>query len=77
MADDLATFDRLRLVGDEDAGVGIECRECRDGGRPLGYLGDRYADDKVVFVTRVPELLAVGRRHLDEVHDAPRAEGVQ
>lgn len=65
---DLAAFDRLRLVGDEDAGVGIECRECWDGGRPLGYLGDPYADDRVVFVTSVPELLAVGRRHLDEKH---------
>jgi len=61
-------FDRIRLVGDEDCGVGLQCLDCDDGGRPLGYLGDPFKDDLVTFVTSVPELLAVGRRHLDEKH---------
>lgn len=68
MASELDGFDRLRLLGDEDCGVGIHCRDCHEGGRPYGYLGDPYADDAVTFVTTVPELLAVGRRHLDERH---------
>jgi hypothetical protein len=63
-----AVFDRIRLVGDEGCGVGIHCRDCEDGGRPLGYLGDPYADDAVIFVKTVPDLLAVGRRHREERH---------
>lgn len=68
---ELDGFDRIRLVGDEDCGVGIECLDCPDGGRPLGYLGDGYGwanDIKVTVVTSVPGLLAVGRQHLDERH---------
>lgn len=68
MSDELDGFERLLLLGDEDTGVGIQCRDCWDGGRPLGYLGDPFKDDLVTFVTSVPELLAVGRRHLDEKH---------
>lgn len=72
MTGELDGFERLRLVGDEDCGVGIECRDrdCWDGGRPLGYLGDDHYrnDPAVTVVATVPELLAVGRRHLDERH---------
>jgi hypothetical protein len=65
-------FDRLRLVGDEDCGVGIQCDDCWDGGRPLGYYVGiaRYYDDdpKVTVVDSIADLLAVGRAHLDEKH---------
>jgi hypothetical protein len=64
-----AKFSRIRLVGDEDGGVGIECLDCWGGGRPLGYLGDGYATDSAVtVVTTVPELLDVGLRHREEKH---------
>lgn len=64
-----AKFSRIRLVGDEDGGVGIECLDCWDGGRPLGYLGDGYATDSAVtVVTTVPELLDVGLCHREEKH---------
>jgi hypothetical protein len=61
-------FDRLRLVGDEDCGVGLECNDHWDGGRPLAYLGNVYPDPLVVNVADVPALLAEARRHLDEHH---------
>jgi hypothetical protein len=71
---DLHGFERLRLVGDEDYGVGLECRDCWDGGRPLGYLrpypGDTtYRNDpKVSTVDDLAALLAIGRSHLDAHH---------
>ncbi len=62
-------FDLLALSGDENGGVGIGCRDHWDGGRPLGYLGyGQYPDPLVVDVDTIAELLAVGRRHLDEKH---------
>ncbi len=79
---DLHGFERLRLVGDEDCGVGLECRDCWDGGRPLAYLrsypGDTtyQHDPKVSVVDDLAALLAVGRGHLDgHLRDTPaRAE---
>jgi len=62
-------FDRLYVTGDEDAGVGISCHDHWDGGRPLGYVGySDYGDPLVVSAETLVELLAVGRRHLDEEH---------
>lgn len=66
-------FERIRFVGDEDGGVGLECLDHWDGGRPLAYLthaGDMtYADDpKVEVVHHVAALLLAGRRHLDMLH---------
>lgn len=71
---DLRGFDRIRLVGDEDTGVGLECLDCWDGGRPLAYLlpypgYTAYRDvPEVAVVSTVADLLAVGRKHLDERH---------
>lgn len=71
---DFDGFERIRLAGDEDCGVGLECRDCWDGGRPLAYLrawpnDPAYADDaKVTVVDGTVDLLAAGRAHLDEHH---------
>lgn len=73
---DLQGFDRIRLVGDEDCGVGLECRDCWDGGRPLAYLRPNpedtaYTNDaKVTLVDTAALLLVVGRAHLDQHHTA-------
>lgn len=69
----LAEFDRYRLVGDEDCGVGLECRDCWDGGRPIAYYAggvkSPYADDPAVAdLATVPSLLAVMVRHEYQVH---------
>lgn len=67
-------FDRFRLIGDEDIGVGLECHDHWDGGRPLAYYVGNvryYTDDpKVTVVETIADLLAVGRAHLDEHHAA-------
>jgi hypothetical protein len=58
---------RYRLIGDEDTGVGIECRDHFDGGRPLGYYqSPAYRSpypDEVVSVDTIPALLAVAVDH--------------
>lgn len=64
-------YDRYRLVGDEDCGVGIECRDHFDGGRPLAYYGDvkAYKDDPAVEnVTTIDRLLLVARIHEIKYH---------
>jgi hypothetical protein len=71
---DLHGFDRIRLSGDEDGGVGLGCDDCWDGGRPLAYLrphshDSTYDNDaKVAVVDATADLIAVGRAHLDEHH---------
>lgn len=68
-----ALDNRFYFVGDEDCGVGLGCRDCWDGGRPLAYY-DRnghspYKDDPLVEdVTTISGLLAVATRHEREVH---------
>lgn len=65
-------FDRLYLAGDEDGGVGLECRDHWDGGRPFAYYARScrlYDDDpKVTVVETVADLMSAGRAHLDEHH---------
>lgn len=42
---------RYRLVGDEDTGVGVECSDHWDGGRPFAYyegIRATYRDDPAV-----------------------------
>jgi hypothetical protein len=70
---DLTGFDRIWLCGDEDCGVGLFCTDHPTGGRPLAYLGGVgagpvYDPSVVATVTTVVDLLAVGRKHLDERH---------
>lgn len=67
---------RYCLVGDEDGGVGIECRDHFDGGRPLAYYATgghpSYTDDpEVVNTSTIAELLAVAETHEREVHGGP------
>lgn len=69
-------FEQIRLVGDEDCGVGLQCdaAECWNGGLPIAYLRpyagypDVYPASEVVTVGAIADLLAVGRKHLDERH---------
>lgn len=65
---------RLYLVGDEDGGVALHCRDCWDGGRPVAYYetdpaGIGYAHDPLVEnVTTISQLVTVAQRHEREVH---------
>jgi hypothetical protein len=71
---DTAALDRrFRLVGDEDTGVGIDCRDCDRGGAPIAYLpgvtGDAYPNDHgVIVVETISALLAAADEHDRSVH---------
>ena len=77
MTDLAALDDRFYLVGDEDTGVGIRCRDCDDGGRFLAYYDDGatrspYADDPAVEdVSTISGLLEMAFRHRREMHPSP------
>lgn len=62
----------FRLVGDEDCGVGLDCRLCDRGGAPIAYLthpDDRaYAGTDVQVVHTITPLLAAGEAHLFQAH---------
>lgn len=63
---------RFWLCGDEDGGVGLQCRACDRGGRPIAYY-DRddsfYGDDpEVENVTTIFGLLAAANYHERTVH---------
>lgn len=61
--------DCLTLMGDEDCGVGLHCRESWDGGRPLAYYSlderDRTyeGDPKVERVSTLADLMSCIVRH--------------
>jgi hypothetical protein len=61
---------RLYLMGDEDSGVGLHCRQCQDGGRPIAYFGGlgAYEDLQVTTVPSVAALMAEAAKHLTEAH---------
>jgi hypothetical protein len=61
---------RFHLMGDEDTGVGLYCRDCFDGGRPLAYLSGlgAYDDLKVASVPTIPALWAEAAKHLHDEH---------
>lgn len=67
-------YARFNLMGDEDCGVALHCRDCWDGGRPLAYYDTNnatppYRDDELVEnVTTISGILTVARRHDREVH---------
>lgn len=71
----MATLDELfRLVGDEDCGVGINCRLCDRGGAPVAYyagLDQPYptalAPD-VVPVSTIGALLIAALDHRSDHH---------
>lgn len=62
---------RFHLVGDEDGGVGLDCSDCFDGGRPLAYYdpqGNGYPDATVHQVTTIPALWDAAAHHLADTH---------
>lgn len=67
-------YARFYLMGDEDCGVALHCRDCWDGGRPIAYYAPpgsspAYTDDPLVEdVTTISGLLTTARRHEREVH---------
>jgi hypothetical protein len=72
-ADLLATLDEAYwLSGDEDTGVGLQCRLCDRGGLPVAYycgISTAYEDRAdVASVNTIAALLDAGRRHLAEQH---------
>jgi len=61
------------LTGDEDGGVGIECRLCDAGGQPVAYYGWDNPYHKVPEVTHVREigaLINAATAHLTATHPA-------
>jgi hypothetical protein len=74
---------RYRLSGDEDCGVGIECRDHFDGGRPLAYYDSSsskspYAEDPAVqYVSTIAGLLSAAEVHEHEKHGQPPASVVE
>lgn len=59
------------LAGDEDTGVGIECRLCDSGGQPVAYYGWDNAYSKVpevLHVRTVSGLVGAAVQHLRAVH---------
>jgi hypothetical protein len=70
---DVVKLDGLfRLSGDEDCGVGLDCRECDRGGAPVAYylgISDAYANDAdVEVVETIAGLTAAAEWHAHEVH---------
>ncbi len=60
--------DVMRLVGDEDCGVGIDCRICNRGGAPIAYLAGispAYLGTDVMLVDTISGLIEAGRRHAE------------
>jgi hypothetical protein len=66
--------DLLTLSGDEDTGVGINCRRCDRGGLPIAYyigIDDTPYADTDVFVTKsMIELIGAGINHVINAHGA-------
>lgn len=63
----------LRLVGDEETGVGLDCRLCDRGGAPVAYYpphpGDcAYEGTDVQAVQSITALIEAGQQHLGERH---------
>lgn len=77
---DAVTYDRYRLVGDEDCGVGVQCNDHDDGGRPFAYYEvsrayGAYGDDPAVTnVSTIADLLLAITQHEHEHHQAPMKE---
>lgn len=64
---------RYFLAGDEEGGVGLECRDHLGGGQPLAYYRSYpgppvYPGTQVVHVDSIPGLLAVAADHETHAH---------
>jgi hypothetical protein len=64
----------FRLVGDEDCGVGIDCKVCDRGGAPIAYYGGlcqpyptELAPD-VIPVDTIEALLSAALHHQSTHH---------
>lgn len=73
---DLGTLDRMRLVGDEDCGVGLDCLDCDLGGQPIAYyegISPAYRDvTEVAQVDSIVGLVLAAVTHRTTVHrDVP------
>jgi hypothetical protein len=70
--DALRLDEHLWLSGDEDCGVGINCRICDRGGAPVAYYEGIstgvYAGADVETVSTISALISAGERHLAQ-HD--------
>lgn len=63
----------LYLMGNEDGGVELHCRDHFDGGRPLACYdrsGSGHPDPAVAWVATVPSLWAEAVKHLAGHHSA-------
>lgn len=72
------THPSLYLMGNEDGGVELLCRDHFDGGRPLACYnspGDRQADPKVVQVATIPGLWIEAVKHLASGHQVTPENG--
>jgi hypothetical protein len=68
-----ASPDRYYLMGDEDAGVGLHCRDCDTGGIPVIYYGYGYPDPAIPVTQSIEALLSAARQH-DAEHPAADAK---
>lgn len=60
---------RYYLLGDEDAGVGLFCRDCDTGGIPVIYYGGVHPDPAIPVTESIDEFFAARSRH-DMTHPA-------
>jgi hypothetical protein len=72
---------RFYLLGDEDCGVSLYCRECPDGGRPLAYHSTSepnayQGDPKVAKPSTIAALFGEAANHLTAAHRAKPDEAV-
>lgn len=70
--------EHCRLQGDEDCGVGVQCRTCDTGGQPIAWY-NRYEDNPYPEVETptakgIFELYLLANKHVRE-HHASSAEG--
>lgn len=70
---DSATVDaHCRMQGDEDGGVGVQCRTCDLGGRPVvyypGYGSNPYPEAEVPTATGILHLYLLANAHVHQHH---------
>lgn len=62
----------IYLVGDEDGGVGVNCRACDRGGKPLAYVegccGNPYDPADVPSLSTLDGILFLADTHMFREH---------